>query len=79
MEPLDFIQTVIHRSGWSSGDTAIREDDRLIWMVTCQRGEHTVVAKDADQLRAWQAASKSIALVIADEMFGRFDPDDEED
>jgi hypothetical protein len=79
MPPLDFIQAVIHRAGWSSGDTAIREGDRLIWMVTCSRNGQTVVAKDPDRTGAWQAAAKSIALVMGDEIFGRFDPDDELD
>jgi hypothetical protein len=79
MTPLDYIQSVIHRAGWSSGDTASREGDHPIWMVTCSREEQTVIAKDPDRLGAWQAAAKSIALVVGDEVFGRFDLNDEQD
>jgi hypothetical protein len=53
---IDACQITLHELGWSCGDLAYRDDDRVVWQVFARRGEQNIVARATRQRDAWQAA-----------------------
>jgi hypothetical protein len=60
---IDECAAELRRLGWSVGDTLIRTDDGLRWVVYCHRGEDRVVTKAQSQSEAWREARRLVAAL----------------
>ena len=54
---------LLHRSGWTIGDTAFKLGDGLVWLVTGSNGENLIRAEGATQDEAWHQAVEQAAAV----------------
>jgi hypothetical protein len=54
---------LLHRSGWSIGDTAFQVGDVLVWLVTGSNGENMIRAEGATRAEAWHRAVEQAAAV----------------
>lgn len=53
---IDEMNSELHRSGWSLGEIAYEQGERLIWQVDARRGEKWIVARERNQTAAWREA-----------------------
>jgi hypothetical protein len=56
MQDLDRAQQTLYDAHWSTGDTAVQENGKLVWHVYCHRGEQKLVARGQSRIETWQAA-----------------------
>jgi hypothetical protein len=54
---------LLHRSGWSIGDTAFHGSDGLVWVVTGSNGENLIRAEGVTRAEAWHRAVEQAAAV----------------
>jgi hypothetical protein len=54
---------LLHRSGWSIGDTAFQIGDVLVWLVTGSNGENRIRAEGSTRDEAWYPAAEQTAAV----------------
>jgi hypothetical protein len=54
---------LLHRSGWTIGDTAFQVGDGLVWLVTGSNGENLIRAEGATRAEAWHRGVEQAAAV----------------
>jgi hypothetical protein len=54
---------LLHRSGWTIGDTAFRGGGNLVWLVTGSNGENRIRAEGATRAEAWHRAVEQAVAV----------------
>jgi hypothetical protein len=63
----DILLRVLHKAGWSIGDTAFGGPEGLTWLVYGTQGGYEVRAEAADRTEAWEEACRQAgALWILD-------------
>jgi hypothetical protein len=56
---IDHCHTLLHRLGWSLGETAFRQPDGSgFWQVDGSRAPHVLLAIGNSQTKAWNIAMK---------------------
>jgi hypothetical protein len=51
----DKLFLILHRAGWSIGDTAFVGKEGISWLVYGTKGDHSIQAKGKSQVEAWKA------------------------
>jgi len=51
----DRLFLIVHRAGWSIGDTAFAGKEGISWLVYGTKGDHSIQAKGKSQVEAWKA------------------------
>jgi hypothetical protein len=54
----DKLFLILHRTGWSIGDTAFVGKEGISWLVFGTKGEHTLRANGKNQEEAWKQACR---------------------
>ena len=54
----DELFIVLHRTGWSIGETAFGGRDRLTWLVYGTQGGYELRAEASEQAQAWEEACR---------------------
>jgi len=50
----DKLFLILHRAGWSIGDTAFVGKQGISWLVYGTKGDHSIQAKGKSQVEAWK-------------------------
>ena len=62
----DRLFLILHRAGWSIGDTAFVGKEGMSWLVYGTKGDHSIQANGNTQVEAWKQAcrqAKEMGLV----------------
>jgi hypothetical protein len=51
----DELFNLLHRAGWSIGDTAFTEAQGKTWLIYGTQGGYEIRAEDSDRGEAWEA------------------------
>ena len=51
----DNLSLILHRAGWSIGDTAFAGKEGISWLVCGTKGDHSIRAEGRSQVKAWKA------------------------
>jgi hypothetical protein len=54
----DELFSLLHRAGWSIGDTAFSDAEGMYWLVYGTQGGYEIRAEDADRGEAWKKACR---------------------
>ena len=54
----DKLFLILHRAGWSIGDTAFVGKDGISWLVFGTKGDHSIQANGETQEQAWKKACR---------------------
>jgi hypothetical protein len=54
----DELFSLLHRAGWSIGDTAFTEAGSMTWLVYGTQGRYEIRAEDVDRGEAWKKACR---------------------
>ena len=54
----DELFDLLHKAGWSIGDTAFRDAEGVYWLVYGTQGGYEIRAEDADRGEAWKLACR---------------------
>jgi hypothetical protein len=54
----DKLFLILHRAGWSIGDTAFASKQGLSWLVFGTNGDHSIQANERTQEDAWKQACR---------------------
>ncbi len=46
---------ILHKAGWSIGDTAFAGKEGISWLVCGTKGDHSIRAEGKSQVEAWKA------------------------
>jgi hypothetical protein len=58
MRKTDRLFLILHRAGWSIGDTAFVGKEGMSWLVFGTRGDHSIHAEGKSQEEAWKQACR---------------------
>ena len=58
MKKTDRLFLILHRAGWSIGDTAFAGKEGISWLVYGTNGDHTIQANGETQKEAWRQACR---------------------
>ncbi len=58
MRKTDRLFLILHRAGWSVGDTAFAGKEGMSWLVYGTNGEHSIRAEGKSQEEAWKQACR---------------------
>ena len=64
----DKLFLILHKAGWSIGDTAFAGKDGISWLVYGTNGDHTIQANGKTQEEAWKQTcreAEEMGLVLA--------------
>ena len=50
----DELFSLLHKAGWSMGDTAFSDAEGVYWLVYGTQGGYRIRAEDADRGEAWK-------------------------
>jgi len=53
MRKTDKLFLILHRAGWSIGDTAFAGKEGISWLVFGTKGDHSIRAEGKSQEEAW--------------------------
>ena len=54
----DKLFLILHRAGWSIGDTAFAGKEGISWLVFGTKGDHSIRANGKTQEEAWKQACR---------------------
>jgi hypothetical protein len=54
----DELFSLLHRAGWSIGDTAFEDFEGVYWLVYGTQGGYEIRVEDADRGEAWKKACR---------------------
>jgi hypothetical protein len=54
----DELFLILHKTGWSIGDTAFVDKERITWLVYGTLGDHSIRAAGTSQDEAWKQACR---------------------
>ena len=54
----DRLFLILHKAGWSIGDTAFVGKEGISWLVYGTRGDHSIRAEGKSQVEAWKDACR---------------------
>ena len=54
----DKLFLILHRAGWSIGDTALVGKEGISWLVFGTNGDHSIQANGKTQEEAWKQACR---------------------
>ena len=54
----DKLFLILHRAGWSIGDTAFVGKEGISWLVYGTKGDHSIQANGKTQVEAWKQACR---------------------
>ena len=54
----DRLFLIVHRAGWSIGDTAFAGKEGISWLVCGTKGDHSIRAEGKSQEEAWKQACR---------------------
>ena len=54
----DRLFLIVHRAGWSIGDTALVGKEGISWLVYGTRGDQSIRAEGKSQVEAWKLACR---------------------
>ena len=54
----DKLFLILHRAGWSVGDTAFVGKEGISWLVYGTKGDHSIRAEGKSQVEAWKQACR---------------------
>jgi hypothetical protein len=58
MKKTDKLFLILHRAGWSIGDTAFAGKEGISWLVYGTKGDHSIQANGKTQEEAWKQACR---------------------
>ena len=58
MKKTDKLFLILHRAGWSIGDTAFVGKEGISWLVFGTKGDHSIQAEGKSQEEAWKQACR---------------------
>ena len=58
MRKTDKLFLILHRAGWSIGDTAFVGKEGISWLVSGTKGDHSIRAEGKRQVEAWKNACR---------------------
>ena len=58
MPKTDKLFLILHRAGWSIGDTAFVGKEGISWLVFGTKGDHSIRAEGKSQEEAWKDACR---------------------
>ncbi len=54
----DKLFVILHRAGWSIGDTAFTGKQGISWLVYGTKGDHSIQTNGTTQVEAWKQACR---------------------
>ena len=54
----DRLFLILHRAGWSIGDTAFVGKEEISWLVFGTKDDHSIHAEGKSQVEAWKQACR---------------------
>jgi len=54
----DRLFLILHKAGWSIGDTAFAGKEEISWLVFGTKGDHPIKAEGKSQVEAWKDACR---------------------